>query len=93
MATREELIARIERLKTTRDDLENLYEKMALTGMVQEYKMNDGQTITQMIYKTPTELESAINGIQKLINKKYHYLNGREVILRDKDSFYYNKGR
>ncbi len=93
MATREEIIARIERLETAKDDLENLYENMVATGLVQEYHYNDGQTISKMIYKTPVQLENAIDGIQKRINKLIHKLNGREKILRDKDSFYYNKRR
>lgn len=87
MATTKERIASLE------EDLDAAYaarRQLIVTGRVQEYKLNDGQTINHMIYKTPEQLKNLIDQIQADINKLNHKLTGRQYRCRDKDSFNQN---
>lgn len=89
--TKEEIKAKIESIQSTIDDLEGLYDIIVTTGLVQEYQLNDGQTITKMIYKTPEQVKNAIEGLQKRLHYYTHKLVGRQIKLRPRDSFNINK--
>jgi hypothetical protein len=66
--------------------------KGALSGEVDEYSLDDGQTKIKQVFRDPSSILKAINGLEArknmLINRD---CLGRVVKLRDKDSFLINK--
>lgn len=89
MYTKSELDQLITDLKA---DLQLAYtarRELMATGKVSEYKLNDGQTINQMIYRTPEQINSLIKGIKTEMVEYVNMRDGRIGISRDRDAKLY----
>jgi hypothetical protein len=79
----DDLSGRLTRMKLLRDALELQIGKGILTSNVQEYQLNDGQTIVRTIYRNLAEVERAYDWLDKKIIKLESQLVGRSFKLRD----------
>ena len=69
---------------------------MAGNDSIQEYSLNDGQTIIKTIYKGAVGIASAIRDFQRIRNIYVNQLNGRMVRLVDSKNMtrkYWRYGR
>lgn len=82
-------ITRIDNIITALEDAEL---KMALSGGVTEYSLDDGQTKIKQVFNSSSAIEAAITALER---RKNRLINsnciGRVIKLRDKDSFNLNK--
>lgn len=60
---------------------------MAGKDDIQEYSLNDGQTIIKTIYKGSVSIASAIRDFQRIRNIYANQINGRMVRLVDSRNF------
>ena len=89
--SQETIQEKIDALKAIRDALYDSMLEGALKADIEEYKLNDGQTIIQEVLRDPNQIIGAIDKLDKLINKWVNKGIGRTFKLRDKDSFFLNK--
>lgn len=86
--------ALLDELGTIREIIRVLRASMldaAATANIEEYQLNDGQTIIKTVYRDPKQIQGALEMLQrdeqKIINKGV----GRVSKLRDSNSFFVNK--
>ena len=54
---------------------------------IQEYMLNDGQTIIKTIYRTTTQIEATIDILTKQRNRYQNQINGRYIRAVDSKNF------
>lgn len=85
-----------QRLQRVRDIIASLYVAMgsaaANTG-IEEYSLNDGQTIISEKYRNPDAIRSAIKGFEALENNYLNKLNGRVIRLVDEGELKFRRRR
>jgi len=77
------LLAKIQAIDEIIDMLLTTALDMAGKDSIQEYSLNDGQTIIKTIYKGSVGVASAIIDFQRIRNIYVNQLNGRMVRLVD----------
>ena len=61
-------------------------ERAAVSGEIEEYLIDDGQSKIKNVYRDVGSIVNAIVGYEKLRQMYYNRLIGRKVSLRDKNS-------
>jgi hypothetical protein len=61
--------------------------KAAANAGIQEYMLNDGQTIIKKIYRSASEVEASITAFEKIRQRYINRLNGRVTRLVDGKNF------
>lgn len=84
--TSAEIQAKITKYKLMLTGLEDVMDKMALTGDVQQYNFNDGQSVISTTYKNQSEVLKAMRDVETMIERWSNKLDGRLTILRDFDT-------
>lgn len=59
---------------------------------LEEYMLNDGQTIIKQRFQNATEIHNAITLLERALQRVYNQLNGRSVRLVDSKSFIEYRG-
>ena len=82
-----DLLGKIAALDAIIVALENTALTMAANDDIQEYSLNDGQTIIKGIYKGSIAIATAIDKYEAIRNRYVNRLNGRMVRLVDGKNF------
>ena len=75
--TGDDLVARITRMKAVRAAMEDALLTGAGMGDIQQYTLNDGQTIINATQRDPKEIMKTITGLDYLISRLETQINGR----------------
>lgn len=82
-----ELKDRLSRIRALITALLDAQIKAALTGNIEEYWLDDGQTKIKTVNRSPKELADTITDLQQLEQTYLNQLNGRYVRLVDGKNF------
>lgn len=82
-----ELKDRLSRIRALITALLDAQIKAALTGNIEEYWLDDGQTKIKTVNRSPKELADTITDLQRLEQTYLNQLNGRYVRLVDGKNF------
>ena len=83
---------RIEKIDSIIDGLIDASVQAAANADIEEYRLDDGQTIIKTIYRDMTKLEQAISHFQRIRTRLINdNCIGRVQKLRDRDSFIINR--
>ena len=77
---------RIEKITTIIDALYDSMDRAALSGEIEEYLIDDGQSKIKNIYRDIGSIANAIGKLEANRQMYYNRLIGRKVSLRDKNS-------
>jgi hypothetical protein len=78
---------KITRIDAVIDGLLSSALKSAATGNVAEYSLNDGQTQIRSMYRSPKEVQAAIEAFEGIKQLYINKLNGRVMRLVDSKNF------
>jgi tetrahydromethanopterin S-methyltransferase subunit B len=78
---------KIARIDTLIASMYNAADKAALTGSVDFYSIDDGQSKIQTKYKGVDAIIEQIKGLEKLRTMYMNKINGRVVTLKDRRAF------
>lgn len=83
---------KIDRIKAIIDALEDQLLQAAGTSDIEEYILDTGQSRIRTTYRDPKKIEELINLLtRRLIKIENRCVIGRQMVLRDKKTFFINK--
>lgn len=85
------LAGKIEKIDLIIEALEDAELIGAVDADIEEYQLNDGQTIIKTVLRNPADIERTIALLEKRRTKYCNQMVGRVGVLRDKDSYCVNK--
>ncbi len=89
-----DLNQKIIRMNQVIDGLENAVLTAALAGEhIDEYMLNDGQTIIRTKYRSVATISKAIDAMEMIKQRYVNRLNGRVINLKDSQAIRYYNGR
>ncbi len=86
--SRTDRISKINAIQQIQDALLTSALKAAGQSNLQEYMLNDGQTIIKTIYRNPAQIHQAYIDFERIKQSLLNALNGRMVRLVDSKNFY-----
>ena len=60
--------------------LENRQLTMVGNSDILSYKLNDGQTVIETVYRSPENLQKAIDSYERILNRLISRLNGTRIV-------------
>lgn len=85
--TRRQICDRIAELDAILDELYSTAMKSVANGNIAEYKLDTGQTVTELKYTTLSSVKTAIQGYEDLRQRYVNKLTPRTVTLMDSKNF------
>lgn len=86
--SKSDIKSKISALEALLEALETAELDAVSDSKVQEYQLNDGQTIIRTLFRNPSEIETTISKIEARINKYRNMAIGRRNRLIDKDTIH-----
>jgi len=83
--SRAEIESKIVTYKKILEGLESCLANIQLTGDIQQYSFQDGQSTINTTYRSASEITKAIHEINSIIERWANKLDGRVTLLRDAD--------
>jgi hypothetical protein len=83
IADADTLVEKITRYDAIIASMETALETAVISGHLEEYWLDDGQSRTKVTYRNIDDMTKAISGLEMLRQRCINRLNGRSIALRD----------
>jgi hypothetical protein len=87
ISTAKSLKDRVVKINQVLDALHDTMLKAATNDNIQEYSLNDGQTVIRTVYRGIDQIQNSIMGLERIKQMYMNQLNGRVVRLVDGKNF------